>query len=353
MAETENNGSERATLNAVAFRAGVSPTTASLVLAGKGNKRRISELTHRRVQTAAEELNYVPNLGIRALRGERTNILSLFSTYRNRSRDDLYMNTLSSAIEAAGGKEGYDILVHCNFGRSPKEIYQFLSGGLADGLLLFAPRPQDPLLALLRKGRLPVVVINGTQIPDEQFSSVSDDARQGMQSVAEEIIANGHRRIGMLIDPDPETPDSQKRADYLKLFLGERGVTVLAEHIYPARERDVDEILDRIQADANPPTAIFSWHDRLAYTFISRCEARGIIVPDLIAVAGYDGLHWPARTSQVVSGARVDFDDLAETAVRLLNQAILTPEAKPTNLLLPVSLLSGTSMGPHIRNGAI
>jgi hypothetical protein len=106
--------------------ANVSATTVSLVLAGKAGNRRISEDTHRRVKKAAEDLNYAPNLLTRSLRRGRTHIFSFFSTFRNREEHDMYMNSMVSAVESAGGQAGYDVLVHCNFKRSPKEIYQFL-----------------------------------------------------------------------------------------------------------------------------------------------------------------------------------------------------------------------------------
>ena len=52
----------RATLDEVARRAGVSRTTASLVLSGKATTHRISEETHRRVKEAAQELDYIDRL---------------------------------------------------------------------------------------------------------------------------------------------------------------------------------------------------------------------------------------------------------------------------------------------------
>lgn len=188
--------SGRATLQEVAALASVSATTVSLVLAGKAGHRRISEATHLRVKRAAEELNYAPNLLTRSLRRGRTHIFSFFSTFRNREADDMYMDKMVSAVESAGGQAGYDVLVHCNFKRTPKEIYQFLNGGIAEGLLLFAPRPDDPLLPLLRNTSLPVVIINGRD-PEQHYPSVAEDIEQGMQLIADELVRLGHTQIGI------------------------------------------------------------------------------------------------------------------------------------------------------------
>ena len=57
----------RVTLREVAHRAGVSPTTASFVLAGREDMR-ISEDARLRVRRAAAELDYRPNLTARSLR---------------------------------------------------------------------------------------------------------------------------------------------------------------------------------------------------------------------------------------------------------------------------------------------
>jgi len=344
MSEEQGKGSERATLHAVASLAGVSLTTVSLVLAGKGGTRRISESTHRRVHRAAEELNYAPNLLTRSLRRGRTHILSFFSSYRNRERNDLYMSRLSSAMETAGGAEGYDILVHCNFARSPKEIYQFLNGGLADGLLLFAPRPDDPLLALLRKSNLPVVIING-QDPEGRYSSVTDDMGQGMRLVADELIAYGHRQIAILTADYVNANDAHERVKLLRALLRERGIDVPDRWVREAREATVASVLTDLRQEGDLPTAVFCWHDRLAYSLLTACEAQGLSVPGDISVIGYDGIHWPSLTSHVVASVHVDFDDLSLTAVRLLDRAIVNPDGHAEHRVLPVSFLRGSSLG--------
>ena len=51
-----------ATVRDVARRAGVSPSTASIVLGGKAQQRHISEQTCQKVEQAARELGYTPSL---------------------------------------------------------------------------------------------------------------------------------------------------------------------------------------------------------------------------------------------------------------------------------------------------
>ena len=343
---------ERTTLHEVATLAGVSVSTVSVVLAGKAGNRRISEDTRARVKKAAEELNYAPNLLTRSLRRGRTHVLSFYSTFRHREAADVYMDTLSSAIEMAGGEAGYDILVHCNFNRSPKEIYQFLNGGLADGLILFAPQATDPLLALLHKSSLPVVVLNGRD-PAKVFPSVADDVAQGMELIVQELLAQGHRRIAIFKDAAGESRDSHSRVELLRMNLLKSGVPVPDEWVVPARE-DAREVLGRLMAQPEPPTAIFCWHDRLAYGVLASCDKLGIQVPQQLSIVGYDGLHWPSSTRHIAASVTVPQSMLARNAVRLLDDYINGYEGPLREETLSVTFTPGTSLGPALScNGAI
>jgi hypothetical protein len=343
--------SSRATLQQVAILANVSATTVSLVLAGKAGNRRISEDTHRRVKKAAEDLNYAPNLLTRSLRRGRTHIFSFFSTFRNREEHDMYMNSMVSAVESAGGQAGYDVLVHCNFKRSPKEIYQFLNGGIAEGLLLFAPRPEDPLLPLLRNSSLPIVIINGRD-PEGTYPSVSDDVDRGMKLIAEELIRHGHQEIAVLVADEPITFDAAIRINLLKSHLAPHGVTI-SDHRIIRAGTDADGLLTRLCEEPNPPSALFCWHDRLAYRILAAAERIGLQIPEEMSIIGYDGIHWPSKTSHVAASVRVDLNSLARRAVQILDQYLTNPPEILVEDTEPVFFVNGTTLGSRRASSAI
>ena len=64
----------RATLQDIADRLGISRSTASFALTGRG---RVSDATRQRVREVAAELGYRPNVTARSLRGSRTGIVAL------------------------------------------------------------------------------------------------------------------------------------------------------------------------------------------------------------------------------------------------------------------------------------
>ena len=68
------------TIKELAAKADVSPTTVSIVLSGKGDERKISQATQKKVFDTAKELGYQPNVSARRLRvqSENTIVIALF-----------------------------------------------------------------------------------------------------------------------------------------------------------------------------------------------------------------------------------------------------------------------------------
>lgn len=343
--KTKTSGKPRATLNQVAAKAGVSITTASLVLGGKAEQHRISEETYLRVKQAADELDYAPNLLVRSMQRGRTHILSFFNSFRERSHHDIYMDSLSTAIESAAGQLGYDVLVHCDFNRTPKEMYRFLNGGHADGLLFFAPLPNDPLLPLLRTSRLPTVLINARD-SEGVLASVQDDVEAGMREVGDNLMALGHRRIVILVEHG-NFRDAEERAALLRHHLCTNGwpdpeirdLDVVQDYVHECRQV-LHELMNRLE----PPTAIVCWRDYLAYRLLEACDAEGVSVPDQLSIVGYDGLCWPAATRHTPASIHVDLDALAETAVHLLDHYLSAEIQTIVQSRLPVTLTRGTTL---------
>jgi len=339
-----NKKKGRVTLAEVAKRAGVSSTTASLVLRGKTQMLRISEETDRRVREAAREFDYSPNLLVHSLQQGKTSVISFFNAFRHRVENDLYMDRLSTAIEHAAGRIGCDVLIHCDFSRSPEDQYRFINGGRADGLLLFAPLPNDPLLPWFRKSNLPVVTI-GSKDPQGILPSVRDDVQSGMRMVAKALLENGHRRISIITEKGDDSRDADERTALLRGYLKEAGVPVPDAQVFISTGPTRD-VVKKIMAQRQAPTAIFCWRDFIAYEALVACEAQGISVPERLSIVGYDGLHWPAATSHTAASVHIDLRVLADTAVALLDSYINGREEASKHVLFPVAFQPGTTIGP-------
>jgi DNA-binding LacI/PurR family transcriptional regulator len=308
--------------------------------AGRG----IPTHTIEKVLKGAKELNYVPNLLVRSLRSGRTNVIYFYSAFRDRFSTDLYMDRISSSLMVASGEAKFDVLFHCNFDRTTRETFEILSGGFADGLILFAPEPNDPLLEMLREGDLPVVIMN-RQDPRGQFSSVYASNAEGMRLVADALIGSGHRRIAA-IDVPQHWFDGRERIQLLRTYLAESGVELIEDALCDY-DHDKEGIIKRLLALPDPPTALFCWHDRVAYWVLESCQVLGIDVPSQLSVVGYDGLRWPAATHHEAASVVVDLDSLSARAVQALRRQIET-RGPATCETVPLRFSHGSTLGSRL-----
>jgi LacI family transcriptional regulator len=339
---------ERVTLKDVARLAECSVTTASLVLAGKAKERRISEEVVERVQTVARELDYAPNLLVRSLRKGATQVIALYNGFGLREEKDLFMDHLASLMVRAAGAAGYDLLTHCDYSRPVEETYRLLNGGRSDGLIYFGPLA-NPLVPLLRRSRLPVVLLN--RVDDEGvLSSVAGDENEGMRQIAEALVQKGHRRIAA-VSSNPGHSKATERVAALQRFLAEQGASLPSERILPhyiGGPFDAAGILNNLLGQPEPPTALFCWNDETGYQMLEACQALDISVPERLSVVGYDGLHWPSTSPHLLVSINIHLKAQTETAVRLLDNIIQGQVTSPIQEISPVTLTEGTTLAPPL-----
>src|SRR6056297_2325969 len=97
----------RTTLKTIAEQLGLTPTTVSRVLNGKGDQYRISQKTQRRVRELATTLNFSPNQVARGLRLSTTSTIGLVVP----DISNPYFATIAHHVTAEARQRGYSILL--------------------------------------------------------------------------------------------------------------------------------------------------------------------------------------------------------------------------------------------------
>ena len=341
---------KRVTLAEVARASKVSLATASAVLNGKSSVVRIADETRIRVLATAAELDYTPNLLVKGMQSGRTGVISFFNAFRNRVIGDLYMDRLSATLEVAAGRAGYDLLMHCDFSRSPEETYRFLNGGQADGVLVFAPIDGDPLLPYLRSSSLPTVLVNSSDA-ESALPSVRDDVETGMRTLASRLVELGHRRIQPILEIEITGTDASDRVEGLRKSLAELGVPMMEPKVISSNPHEFAPELARMAAESDAATAYFCWRDFLAYRLLEAAGLAGLKVPDQFSVIGYDGLRWPAFTHHEAASIHIDLDQLAQRSVQMIDALIQRMPSGPLHATVDSNLTSGTTLGPPPQPG--
>jgi DNA-binding LacI/PurR family transcriptional regulator len=187
----------RPTLAAVAARAGVSPSTASLAFAGSP---RVAAPTRDRVLAAAADLGYAgPDPLAASLRRGRSGVIGAFIGERllYAFRDPVAVQLLDGITEVLGSHGVGLLLLAGDTGRPsaqqiariPLDAAIFATCGLED----------DPALDQLRARGVPVVGVEGPVADGVTLIDIDD--RAGTRELARHLHQLGHRRVAVVAMP--------------------------------------------------------------------------------------------------------------------------------------------------------
>jgi LacI family transcriptional regulator len=112
-------------------------------------------------------------------------------------------------------RAGYSLLLSSSdndLGKARRQTAAMLEGQ-ADGLLLAMARRDDPLVADLRAGGTPLVLVNRT-IDRGGVSAVVPDDFHGAVEAVEHLYALGHRRVAFVGGPLSTSNGARRRASF-------------------------------------------------------------------------------------------------------------------------------------------
>ncbi|POP47171.1 Mal regulon transcriptional regulator MalI [Superficieibacter electus] len=184
---------KKITINDVAQAAGVSVSTVSLVLSGKG---RISSATGERVNQAIEHLGFVRNRQAASLRGGHSGVIGLIVSDL---RAPFYAE-LTAGITARLESQGRMVFLIQSAGEADRllpRLEMLISQGV-DGVIIAGSLAHGTELrqAADRSG-IPVVFACRASYLDE-VDLIRPDNMQAAQILTEQLIQRGHQRIAWL-----------------------------------------------------------------------------------------------------------------------------------------------------------
>lgn len=325
MAKQSSTGKKkRPSMNDVAKLAGVSQTTVSFVLNNVEGSN-IPPQTQERVWAAVKELGYRPNAIARGLRSRRTLTIGFIS---DRIATTPYAVRILEGTQDLAWANGY-LLMLVNTGgdqRLKRTAIDMMLERQVDGII-YATMYHRPVTPSANLYELPAVLLD-CYAEDRAFPSVVPDEVLGGYTAVEILLKKGHRRIGFIRDSNPVTA-AVGRQEGLKQALMAYGVPIeealieTAESI-PAGGYQATLALMRL---SNPPTAIFCYNDRMALGAYNALRDLNLIIPDDVAVMGFDNQELiAADLSPPLSTMALPHYEMGQWAMQHLLELIEQPE---------------------------
>ena len=185
---------------------------------------------------------------------------------------------------------------------SRKEI---LAGGMKKPVLVFYGSEKSfSKLNPSNKEPKNLVVLHSPR-PLKNFHTVRHDLTRAAYLATIHLIEKGHVKIGM-ITGNLQRESALPRFEGYISALKEKGIRLdlklIRENIGSTQENHASA--ESLLAEPDPPTAILAGNDRRALDILEYCSARGIRVPEDLAVCGIDNV----RESRVSSPALTTVD---------------------------------------------
>ena len=302
------------TIRDIARIAKVSVATVSHVIAR--TKYVSPELTVR-VNSAIKQLNYKPSSIARSLKVKKTFYIGVIVP----DIKNPYFAEIARGIESVAVNKGYQIFLYNSDGdlnREEKAYNSFLRHKV-DGIICVAPRIEEDVLKNFAS--IPFVVLDRPLETQHQLiGQVYTNNIESSAKVAQYFLEKGHKKFACIAGPKNHVPNVKKRVlgfseeikksgvheDSVKVYYGdfnfESGYNLMS-NVIDMRER---------------PTAVFVCSDIMAWGAIEAVKAKGIKIPEDIAVIGFDDVYFAAFITPALTTINQKKYEAGEIAMQVL-----------------------------------
>jgi DNA-binding LacI/PurR family transcriptional regulator len=279
----------RATLKEVAELAKVSVATASIALNGGG----VKESTRTRVLECAKRLNYVPNRIGRTLNTGKSNTIALLMMTSVEIANIVHKTSLfyylQQGVLGVVYQANYSLRLDVKSHEDPDLMDYFedvVGDRTLDGIIIVPQYLRDyPYLYPQRHRAYPYVMMRPACFGAD-VNYVDLDNYHGGQLVAQQFAKRGCQRVAMINGPATHVDAIERERGFFEglIAAGVKKVTKrYGDFTIPSGTTAMESILTEFT-----PDAVFCANDYMAAGAMKVLRERGLIIPDDVAIVGYD-----------------------------------------------------------------
>lgn len=334
---------KRVSLQDIADMLGLSRTTVSWVLSGKGDEQHISLETQQKVLKGAADLNYKPNLIAKTLRMGKTHTIGLIIP----SIEDQFYSEVAKAVELEAYKRGYTLTLGSSESEKSREsnLIQVFKDKLIDGLIIAPTKYSQQEIRNMGEQAFPFVLFD-RHFPELDTNYViTDDERSGY-ILTKHLIDKGCRKIAT-ININKHLEVTQRRIEGYRRALRENGLgenpNLVADVEFATYRSEVYGALDRIlKAEPDVDGFCFITHI-IAIEAINYFHEQGIDFNRRFRMACVHEVPMMRIVAPRMTIARMPTEEIGWQAVSLLFAALEGDGAKEPphtrKVVLPTELI--------------
>jgi LacI family transcriptional regulator len=311
---------KRVTQADVALKAGVSQTAVSQILGNMSRESNFRSETREKVMQAARELGYVPNIAARTLRTNRTTTIGVVMGFIT---DELGIRVIHG-IQEVTHERGYALLIadtEQDADRKREVLEQFRQREV-DGLII-VDSWTGPDIDLDDENYPPTISVHLRE-NITQHNCVGMDNFRGGYEATRHLLDRGYRKVACIAGPENWPASAERIRGYQKALeeyqfsydptLVEYGdweilAGITATNLLLDRHSDID--------------AIFVLNDLMAVGSIKAAAPRGLLIPQDIALVGYDDRYLNEAISPPLTSFAIPLNQMGQKAAHLMIDGLL------------------------------
>lgn len=300
------------TINDIAEELGVSKTTVSRAISGKG---RIGEQTRRKVLDYIEAHNYRPNVIAKGLAQNKTfNIGLVLPGDYNIVELPFFQNCMMGICKLASERD-YDVLISMVTAQNISQLERAVTNHKIDGVILTRTLTEDAPMRYLKENGIPFVAIGSTD--DDTVIQIDNDHRNACRELTRNLLGQGVKKIALVGGDESYIVTGNRLRGFQDAFEdmpqweGSREMFLNIED-----GKQVDGIVEQLLAGEFE--CIVAMDDFLCNCVLDSLQRRDADVPGQVQVGSFYDSTFLANHMPSVTSIRFDVEELGRKACELL-----------------------------------
>ncbi|WP_026516745.1 LacI family DNA-binding transcriptional regulator [Butyrivibrio sp. MC2021] len=300
------------TIDDVARALGISKTTVSRAISGKG---RVGSDTRARVMAYIEEHNYRPNVMARALAQQRTFNIGVVWPDDYNAVDLPFFQRCMIGMSEITSSYGYDIIVSLTAGDDIAGLKRLVENHKVDGIILTRTLVNDAPARYLKECGIPFVAVGASTDPD--IITIDNDNFDACKELTAILLGKGLKRLA-LIGGSRNHIITRTRYNGFMAAFNDAGIEADPGLIYLDIDTNLKVAGILKELLKNNIDGVICMDDSIVGEVIARCRDAHLKIPDDIRVASFYNSSLLDSVNPSVTSLNFNDRNLGAVAARTL-----------------------------------
>lgn len=325
--DNQKDNEKNLTISDVAEALGVSKTTVSRAISGKG---RIGAKTRERVLAYIKEHNYKPNALAKGLAELKTFNLGVVLPEDYTLVDLPFFQTCLMGISEVAASMDYDILLTMGRENENTQLMRMVENHKVDGIILMRTFTKDQSVEYLKETGTPFVTVGSTNYSD--VIQIDNDHKNACRELISILLMKKMERIGIVGGIESHVVTQNRLRGYMEAYES-AGIEVDKDIIYVNADREamIDRAVEKLlEADVD---CIVCLDDAVCMQVLNKLRREHVKVPKQMKVASFYDSSILENHVPTITSLSFNVRELGMTACRILLDMIEGKEVEKRTLL--------------------